>query len=168
MKDLNEVHDFHLADYFLHLDKIGLIYNEWVSIRTALRIPLIPVNDSDILLSQTLKLVLKGIKASKPNSRPNPVCWSLPLALEMLRSDFFTPLHILSEEALLGKALFFPAIATGKRASELGALDFTNHMVRSQIKTKFAKLSTRILAKNNSLQSFHSNIIFRRHIFNCF
>ncbi len=124
LKDLNEVRDFHLADYFLHLDKIGLVYSKLVSIRTALRIPLILVNDSDILLSQTLRLVFKGIKASKPISRPKPVCWSLPLVLEMLRSDSFTPLHKLSEEALLSKALFLLAIATGKRASELGALGF--------------------------------------------
>ena len=62
LKDLNEVRDSHLADYFLYLDKIGLAYSKLVSISTALRIPIIIINDSDILLSQTLKLVLKGSK----------------------------------------------------------------------------------------------------------
>ena len=46
------------------------------------------------------------------------------MILKRLRSGSFTPIHKLSEEALLNKALFLLAIATDKRASELGALGF--------------------------------------------
>ncbi len=160
LKDLNEVQDHHLAAYLLHLNELKLAYNKLISIRTAIRVPLMLVNESDVLLSHSLQLIFKGIKASKPPKRAKPVCWNLPIVLEMLRSDAFTPLSKLSEEALLRKTLFLLAIASGKRASELGALGAAEPYCTFPHKDKVVLgYLPGFLAKNESLQNLHSNII---------
>ncbi len=101
LKDLREVKIKHLADYFLFLDaELQLSYAKIVSIRTALRIPLQLVHGIDLLISQELKLVLKGIKGGKTPIRTTPVVWNLPKVLDYLKSKPFYHLNTLSEENL--------------------------------------------------------------------
>ena len=95
-----------------------------------------------------------------PKQTPLPQ-WSLSLVLRALREPPFEPLHSISLKALTFKTVFLLALASGRRRSEIHALDTRSGFIQWRGDQVILRTDPRFLAKNQVLGSLAQPIIIK-------
>jgi hypothetical protein len=125
-----------VADFLLEKFDSGLSTSTIAGYRTAIAKTLLPVTSIDLGQDADLTALLHNFEVQKPAQRNKLPEWDLSLVLNRLSSEPFEPLEKAPLKLLTWKTLFLITLASGKRRSEVHALDVN----KVQWKENFSKM----------------------------
>lgn len=112
-----------VADFLLEKFKAGLACSTLAGYRTAIAKTLLPRTGVDLGADADLSALLRNFQVERPVSRNSVPDWDLSLVLNKLSAPPFEPLEDAPLKLLTWKTVFLVALASGKRRSEIHALD---------------------------------------------
>jgi integrase len=115
----------------------------------------------DIRGSQELTRLLNGFFHEKPPSGEKVLPWDLRLVLDALKRPPFEPMQTADLKTVTYKTVFLLSFATGRRRSELHALDFNSFKQTRRDGIEFYSFSPVLgfRAKNQKASEFNSTAI---------
>ena len=112
-----------MADFLIEKEKGGLALSTLGGYRTAIANTLRHSLGCDLGSNPELISIMKSFKQKHLRTRCLVPSWDLALVLEKLRSSPFEPIESCSMKYLTFKAVFLTALASGRRRSELHAIE---------------------------------------------
>ena len=112
-----------VADFLLEKQEGGLALSTLEGYRTAISSTLKHTSGFDLSTNELLSALLKNFKQTNLRTRNPAPQWSLTLVLETLRGPPFEPMEKAAIKWVTLKTVFLVALASGKRRSELHAIE---------------------------------------------
>ena len=112
-----------MAEFLLEKHNAGLAFSTLAGYRTAIAKTLFPRTGVDLGSDTDLSSLLRNFQIARPIQRNQIPDWDLSLVLNKLSAPPFEPLGDAPLKLLTWKVVFLIALASGKRRSEIHALD---------------------------------------------